>query len=127
MDKREPHEVKYVTMMGSAAHNYGNVLAEIQKWVLDKFPDKTFSSEFIELDEEYFVINKNIATRGEQEHGLVWELVLDCNGDILWITVEDDDESFDINDLDKIIKMLYTEGNRFDVHEPYENSRVLVI
>lgn len=82
---------------------------------------------FIELDEEYFVINKNIATRGEQEHGLVWELVLDCNGDILWITVEDDDESFDINDLDKIIKMLYTEGNRFDVHEPYEDSRVLVI
>ena len=44
MDKREPHEVKYVTMMGSAAHNYGNVLAEIQKWVLDKFPDKTFKT-----------------------------------------------------------------------------------
>ena len=34
------HEVKYVTMMGSASHNYGNVLAQVQKWVLDKFPDK---------------------------------------------------------------------------------------
>lgn len=30
--------------MGSAAHNYGNVLAEIQKWVLDRFPDKTFKT-----------------------------------------------------------------------------------
>ena len=38
------HEVKYVTMMGSASHNYGNVLAQVQKWVLDKFPDKTFKT-----------------------------------------------------------------------------------
>lgn len=40
----QPHEVKYVTMMGSAAHNYGNVLAIFQKWLLDKFPDKTFKT-----------------------------------------------------------------------------------
>lgn len=39
-----PHEVKYVTMMGSAAHNYGNVLAQVQKWFIDKFPDKTFKT-----------------------------------------------------------------------------------
>lgn len=44
LNNMRPHEVKYVTMMGSAAHNYGNVLAEIQKWVLDKFPDKTFKT-----------------------------------------------------------------------------------
>ena len=44
MENHDPHEVKYVTMMGSAAHNYGNVLAQIQKWVLDKFPDKTFKT-----------------------------------------------------------------------------------
>lgn len=40
----EPKEVKYVTMMGSAAHNYGNVLATVQKWLLNIFPDKTFKT-----------------------------------------------------------------------------------
>lgn len=43
-NRHEPHEVKYVTMMGSAAHNYGNVLATVQKWLLDIFPDKTFKT-----------------------------------------------------------------------------------
>lgn len=89
--------------------------------------DRDYIVVFIELDEEYFVINKNIATRGEQEHGLVWELVLDCTGDILWITIEDEDERFDVNELDKIIKMFYTEGNRFAVHEPYEIGRDIVV
>ena len=38
------HEVKYVSLMGSAAHTYGNALAIAQKWILDLFPDNTFKT-----------------------------------------------------------------------------------
>lgn len=41
---QEPHEVKYITMMGSAAHTYGNALACAQKWVMDLFPENTFKT-----------------------------------------------------------------------------------
>lgn len=40
----QPKEVKYVTMMGSAAHNYGNVLATFQKWMIDIMPEKLFKT-----------------------------------------------------------------------------------
>ena len=40
----ESREVKYVTMMGSAAHNYGNVLAMFQNWMLDMIPDGLFKT-----------------------------------------------------------------------------------
>ena len=40
----EGHEVKYVSMMGSAAHTYGNALAIGQKWILDLFPNNTFKT-----------------------------------------------------------------------------------
>lgn len=36
----QPREVKYVTMIGSAAHNYGNVIAMFQNWLIkDIFKD----------------------------------------------------------------------------------------
>ena len=44
MMHEEPHEVKYITMLGSAAHTYGNVLATVQKWVMNLFPEKTFKT-----------------------------------------------------------------------------------
>lgn len=46
MDKfhEEPHEVKYITMLGSAAHTYGNALAVAQNWVMDLFPENTFKT-----------------------------------------------------------------------------------
>ena len=40
----KPHEVKYITVMGSASHTYGNALATIQKWILDLFPQNTFKT-----------------------------------------------------------------------------------
>lgn len=40
----EGHEVKYISMMGSAAHTYGNALAIGQKWILDLFPNNTFKT-----------------------------------------------------------------------------------
>lgn len=43
-NNNEPHEVKYVSMLGSAAHVYGNVLANVQKWVMDLFPEDTFKT-----------------------------------------------------------------------------------
>lgn len=39
-----PHEVKYITMMGSAAHTYGNALATVQNWVMNLFPENTFKT-----------------------------------------------------------------------------------
>lgn len=42
--EQRPHEVKYVTMMGSAAHTYGNALATVQNWVMNLFPEKTFKT-----------------------------------------------------------------------------------
>lgn len=44
MMHEEPHEVKYITILGSAAHTYGNVLATAQKWVMNLFPEKTFKT-----------------------------------------------------------------------------------
>ena len=41
---QEPHEVKYVSMLGSAAHTYGNALACAQNWVMNLFPDDTFKT-----------------------------------------------------------------------------------
>ena len=39
-----PENIKYVSLMGSPAHTYGNVLAMIQNWVLNLFPDNTFKT-----------------------------------------------------------------------------------
>lgn len=40
--KKKPssHPVKYVQMMPSSAHMYGNAVAFIQKWLIDQFPKK---------------------------------------------------------------------------------------
>lgn len=41
----EREEVRYVTMMTSVSHTYGNVLAFFQKWVLDNvFPENLFKT-----------------------------------------------------------------------------------
>ena len=34
------HPVKFVQMMPSSAHTYGNAVAFIQKWLIDQFPKK---------------------------------------------------------------------------------------
>jgi len=38
--KKEPlsHPVKFIQMMSSSAHTYGNAVAFIQKWLIDQFP-----------------------------------------------------------------------------------------
>lgn len=40
MDKKplKSHPVKFVQMMSSSAHTYGNAVAFIQKWLIDQFP-----------------------------------------------------------------------------------------
>lgn len=43
-DLKYQQPVKYITAMGSSAHTYGNVLAIMQKWVLDVFPKKLFKT-----------------------------------------------------------------------------------
>lgn len=43
-DLKYQEPVKYITAMGSSAHTYGNVLAIMQKWVLDIFPEKLFKT-----------------------------------------------------------------------------------
>lgn len=42
MEKRplKSHPVKFVQMMSSSAHTYGNAVAFIQKWLIDQFPKK---------------------------------------------------------------------------------------
>ena len=42
MEKRPlvSHPVKFVQMMPSSAHTYGNAVAFIQKWLIDQFPKK---------------------------------------------------------------------------------------
>lgn len=37
-------KVEYTSIMGSAAHTYGNVLAFMQKWILDLFPKDLFKT-----------------------------------------------------------------------------------
>lgn len=37
-------KVEYTAIMGSAAHTYGNVLAFMQKWILDLFPKDLFKT-----------------------------------------------------------------------------------
>lgn len=37
-------DLRYVSMMGSAAHTYGNALAYMQKYIMDLFPEDTFKS-----------------------------------------------------------------------------------
>ena len=39
-------KVEFTSIMGSAAHTYGNVLAFMEKWILDIFP-KTSLRQFI--------------------------------------------------------------------------------
>ena len=39
-----PENIKYISLMGSPAHTYGNALAMIQNWVLNLFPDNTFKT-----------------------------------------------------------------------------------
>ena len=36
----ESHPVKFVQMMSSSAHTYGNAVAFIQKWLIDQFPKR---------------------------------------------------------------------------------------
>jgi len=40
MEKKplKSHPVKFVQMMSSSAHTYGNAVAFIQKWLIDQFP-----------------------------------------------------------------------------------------
>lgn len=38
----QPDRVSFVTLMGSAAHTYGNCFAIMQKWILGLFPENTF-------------------------------------------------------------------------------------
>lgn len=42
MEKKplKSHPVKFVQMMSSSAHTYGNAVAFIQKWLIDQFPKK---------------------------------------------------------------------------------------
>lgn len=35
---------QYITVLGSASHTYGNVLAKIQNWVLERFPENLFKT-----------------------------------------------------------------------------------
>lgn len=41
---KKENDVKYVALMGSMAHSYGNVLAFIQNWILNLFPENTFKT-----------------------------------------------------------------------------------
>lgn len=38
------HQSKYISLMSSMSHTYGNVLAFIQKWIIDLFPDNMFKT-----------------------------------------------------------------------------------
>lgn len=49
-----PTKFKYVSILGSPAHTYGNALAYIQKWLVDLFPKDFFKT---------FHINSKLASR----------------------------------------------------------------
>ena len=40
----EEVNMSYLTCQTSAAHTYGNLTAQIQKWILDLFPENTFKT-----------------------------------------------------------------------------------
>ncbi len=44
MDIEQPHQVKYISLLTSAAHTYGNALAIAQKYIMDIFPKDTFKT-----------------------------------------------------------------------------------
>lgn len=39
-----PEDTKYISMMTSSSHTYGNALAFIQKWLMERFPTNMFRS-----------------------------------------------------------------------------------
>jgi hypothetical protein len=40
----DEHRLNYMSVMASSAHTYGNLLATVQKWFLDIFPDNFFKT-----------------------------------------------------------------------------------
>lgn len=81
---QENHEVNYINMMGSASHTYGNVLAFIQNWLINIFPENLFKSihvnskighrqlrstphEFLKKTKPMFVIRPRFALDEEQK------------------------------------------------------------
>ena len=45
IDKNNVYDpIKYMQLMGSISHTYGNALAFIQKWLTDLFPENFSSS-----------------------------------------------------------------------------------
>ena len=38
------HQSKYISLMSSMSHTYGNVLAFMQKWIMDLFPKDMFKT-----------------------------------------------------------------------------------
>jgi len=73
---------KYVSLMSSMSHTYGNALAFIQKWVIDLFPEDTFktihvnskiahrqirstSHEFLKKSKPMIIFRPRIANREE--------------------------------------------------------------
>ena len=43
----ENKPVKYISMMGSASHTYGNALAFIENWLINLFPEGLFKSVYV--------------------------------------------------------------------------------
>jgi hypothetical protein len=41
---KQPNDMKYVALMSSASHTYGNCLAFMQNWILNLFPKDTFKT-----------------------------------------------------------------------------------
>ena len=48
IDKNNVYDpIKYMQLMGSISHTYGNALAFIQKWLTDLFPENLFRTYHI--------------------------------------------------------------------------------